>query len=69
MLTRVGNILHAFVSSDGTTYYEVTNPTTGVTWTGMSSALNIGVFCSSGNTANARAVMSNFSITTTAPAL
>jgi hypothetical protein len=44
-------------------FYEVTNPTTGVTWTGMSSALSIGVFSSSGSTANTRAVMSNFSIT------
>ena len=63
MLTRSGNILHAFISSDGVNFTEVTNPTTGVTWTGMSTALNIGVFSSSGNSANARAVMSNFSIT------
>ena len=61
-LTRASNILHAFVSSDGVTYTEVTNPTTGVTWTGMSAALNIGVFASSASTANARAVMNNFSI-------
>jgi hypothetical protein len=67
MLSRVGNILHAFVSSDGTTYYEVTDPVAGITWTGLSSALSIGVFSSSDSTANARAVMSNFSIVTTIP--
>jgi lysophospholipase L1-like esterase len=62
MLSRVGNVLHAFVSANGLNWYEVTNPSTGVTWTGMSSALDIGVFSSSGSTANARAVMNNFSI-------
>jgi hypothetical protein len=71
MLTRVGNILHAFVSSNGTSYTEVTNPTTGVTWTGMSSAVNIGLFSSSASSANTRAVFSNFSIAlaSTGPAL
>jgi hypothetical protein len=68
MLSRVGNVLHAFVSSNGTTYTEVTNPTTGITWTGMGNALDIGVFSSSGSAANARAVMSNFSVTTTSAA-
>jgi len=68
MLSRVGNVLHAFVSSNGTTFTEVTNPTTGITWTGMGTALDIGVFSSSGNTANARAVVSNFSVTTTTAA-
>jgi len=63
-LTRVGNVLHAFVSSDGVNFTEVTNPTTGVTWTGMSSSLSIGVFSASASTANARAVMNNFSIST-----
>ena len=67
MLTRVGSVLHAFVSSDGNTYTEVTNPTTGVTWTGISSSLSIGLFSSSGSTANTRAVFSNFSITLPAP--
>jgi hypothetical protein len=62
MLTRVGNSLHAFVSSDGITFYEVTNSTSGVTWSGMSSALSIGVFASSGSAANASADMTNFSI-------
>jgi Legume lectin domain/Fibronectin type III domain len=61
-LTRSGSVLHAFTSSDGLTYTEVTNATTGVTWTGISTALNIGVFSASASTANARAVMSNFSI-------
>jgi hypothetical protein len=64
MLTRVGSVLHAFVSPDGVNYTEITNASTGVTWTSMSSALSIGVFSSSGNTSNARAVMSNFSIAT-----
>jgi hypothetical protein len=72
MLTRVGNTLHAYVSSSGGTFTEVTNPTTGVTWTGMSTALNIGVFSSSASSANARAVFTNFGITlpaTTTPTL
>jgi hypothetical protein len=64
MLTRSSGILHAFVSSDGKTYTEVTNPSTGVTWTGISSGLSIGLFSSSGSSANARAVAANFSITT-----
>ena len=62
MLTRVGNILHAFVSSNGTSYTEVTNPATGVTWTGMSPALSIGLFSSSASSANTRAVFSSFGI-------
>ena len=71
MLTRVGNVLHAFISSNGSTYTEVTNPTTGVTWTSMSSALSVGLFSSSASTANARAVFFGFSITlpTTTPTL
>ena len=64
MLTRVGNILHAFVSSDGSSYTEVTNPTAGVTWTEMSGALDIGLFCTTDNAVNARAVVSNFNIST-----
>ena len=62
MLERTGTAIHAFVSSDDVNYYEVT-PTAGIAWTGMSSALNVGVFCASGSTgSNALAVMNNFSI-------
>ncbi len=64
MLTRVGNILHAFVASDGATWYEVTNPTAGTTWTGMSDTLDIGLFSTSDNAVNTRAVVSNFSVST-----
>ena len=64
MLTRVGNILHAFVASDGATWYEVTNPTAGITWTGMSDTLDIGLFSTSDNAVNTRAVVSNFSVNT-----
>jgi hypothetical protein len=62
-LTRAGGILHAFVSSDGVNFTEVTDPIAGVTWTGMSNTLSAGVFSSSGNVANTRAIMSNFSVT------
>ena len=64
-LINTASVLHAFVSPDGVNYTEVTNPSTGVTWSGMSSSLNIGVFAASASSANARAVMSNFSISTT----
>ncbi len=61
-LARVGTALHAYVSSDNVTYYEVT-PTAGVTWSGISNALSVGVFSSSGQTGvNARAVLSGFTI-------
>ncbi len=62
-LTRVGNVLRAFVSADGATYTEVTDPARGVTWPGMSNALGVGVFAASGSTADVRAVFSHFSIT------
>jgi hypothetical protein len=69
MLSRVGSVLHAFVSPDGVNFTEVTNSTTGITWTGMSTALNIGLFSSSGSTANTRAVFNSFSISGAAQAI
>ncbi len=63
MLSRSGNVLHAYVSSDGVNFTEVTNPATGVTWTGMGAKLNIGLFSASASTFKALAIMSNFSIT------
>jgi hypothetical protein len=62
MLERTGTAIHAFVSSDNISYYEVT-PTAGISWTGMSSAVNIGVFCASGQAgSNALAILNNFEI-------
>ena len=62
MLERTGTAIHAFVSSDNVNYYEVT-PTAGITWTGISSSLNIGVFTASGQTGfDALAIMNGFEI-------